>query len=185
MNFSEYLSLMIIEPHGWFLGFSFTVLLFYFVKHNRRHKKGIKSKSSFVILMTDFWFDESFTRKIVSFVYFLALVLFNSTVISSFTNSSAQILSPAERLGIAFFRIFIVIVLLLGVRIILELIVSNNQVVEKVSENNRIIRNYINEIDARRSGVIPGNIQQDECVSDEYNQRTETPGNDIDNQQEE
>ena len=96
-----------------------------------------------MILMTDFWFDEFFTRKIVSFVYFLTLIIFNSTVTSIVLGFFDKDLYESGQgtflMGLMFSRFLVTLLLVTGVRIVLELVISNI----KMSQNTLMMRNYM------------------------------------------
>ena len=152
-------SFLYIDPVSWGIGTFFTLFIYLLNKNKRVREKGIRSRSSFMILMTDFWFDEFFTRKIVSFIYFLTLVLFNSTVIDTVT-VSRNYYSSGVGSTIIFGRLLSVLLLVTGVRIVLELVISNI----KMSQNTLMMRNYMIENYER-------NLNQNQV--DEYREDTE------------
>lgn len=151
------LSFLYIDPVSWGVGTFFTLFIYLLNKIKRGREKGIKSRSSFMILMTDFWFDEFFTRKIVSFIYFLTLVLFNSTVIDTLIVSK-DYYSYGVGSTIIFGRLLSVLLLVTGVRIVLELVISNI----KMSQNTLMMRNYMIDNYERNLNQNPVNDYQED-----------------------
>jgi len=128
---------LVIDPQSIGLGFVATVVIYVLLKRRRGRgsRNSLVNQSTIRILFSDFWFDGFFVRKIISLIYTLSLFVFYSV----FWDVCFKVFSTNSTtytLGIQGTRFFSVLLGLMGVRVILETIVS----LVKISENSSVIR---------------------------------------------
>ena len=128
---------LVIDPQSIVLGFLTTVVIYFILKNRRGRgsRNSLINQSTIRILCSDFWFDGFFVRKIISLIYTLSLVVFYSV----FWDVCFRVFSEdstANTIDLQVARLFTVLFGLMGVRVILETIVS----LVKISENSSVIR---------------------------------------------
>lgn len=141
-----------IGPLSLVLGVVTTILIYYFVGRNRPTESRFlgnlqKTRTTFGILFSDFWFDGFFVRKVVSLIYSLTLILFYSTIWDTFLgfNSSNGLI-----------RVVLILLFVIGVRVVLESVIS----LIKISENSSVIKELL--IGKEEEEYVPQRIRRDQ-----------------------
>ena len=121
-NFEDFLSISII------LGFSVSTITYLFKKSKR---KEFKPSSNFInILLFDFWFDKFVLIKLITFIYFLSLTAFYTSLIFGFL---LYIYNDFPFFLIS--NILISPIILIILRILLELFIATIKKAENSSRN--------------------------------------------------
>ena len=134
---------LVFQPLSIGLGLVTTYVVYFFLKRRRgsQSRDILINRSTVGILFSDFWFDGFFVRKITSLVYTLSLFIFYSVSWDVFF----KVFFGYQTIQIL--RFFIVLVGLMGVRIILETVIS----LIKISENSTTIRDIVLEMNDKSS----------------------------------
>lgn len=144
-----------IQESSWVFGLLTTLSVYYFLGITKKSpKRGFKSHSTLRILLSDIRFDRFFIRKITSFIYFLTLVIFYSTLweITTFVVMSGVEYGFVPDIEDILVGVGIILLLVMGVRVILETMVS----LVKISENSSMIGELLVKMNESNSNKSDG-----------------------------
>ena len=123
---SEYYTVLgILTVLFYILGFIITLIIYKTTKADRKDRKRIYEGSFIESLYNDFWFENSITRRLFSFLYFL-IVWFS---ISNILVGLVVLVSHSNEIGIL--MILVSLVSWIVIRVIFELVIS----ITKIAEN--------------------------------------------------
>jgi len=126
---SEYYTVLgIVTVLFYILGFIITLIIYKTTKADRKDRKRIYEGSFIESLYNDFWFENSITRRLFSFLYFL-IVWFS---ISNILVGLVVLVSQSPEIGLL--MILVSIVSWLVIRVIFESVISITKIAENTTE---------------------------------------------------